>query len=156
MFAKLLAGEATEAYRLAQWSSDFIGSDPVKGRTAMVGSPLALSLLYRGLVGCSLGRPGWRDDMRSAIAMQRSIDAQGVTLPVLISVAYACGILTGALLGDDDAVRETAEAVRIGEERGDDVALEVARVAQGLVLNRRATAAECDVALELLPGRATP
>ena len=82
----------------------------------MVGSPLALSLLYRGLVGCSLGRPGWRDDMRSAIAMQRSIDAQGVTLPVLISVAYACGILTGALLGDDDAVRETAEAVRIGEE----------------------------------------
>ena len=43
-----------------------------------------------------------------------------MTLPVLISVAYACGILTGALLGDDDAVRETAEAVRIGEELADE------------------------------------
>ena len=56
--------------------------------------------------------------------MQRSVDAHGVTLPVLITVAYARGILTGALLADDDAVRETADAVRIAEERGDDVALE--------------------------------
>ena len=60
------------------------------------------------------------------------------------------GILTGALLADDDAVRETAEAVRIAEECGDDVALEIAHIAQGLVLSRRATAAERDLALELL------
>ena len=39
---------------------------------------------------------------------------------VLISIAYSCCMLTGALLADDDAVRETAEAVRIAEERGDD------------------------------------
>ena len=82
--------------------------------------------------------------------MQRSVDAHGVTLPVLITVAYARGILTGALLADDDAVRETAEAVRIAEERGDDVALELAHIAQGLVLSRRATAADRDVALEVL------
>ena len=73
-----------------------------------------------------------------------------MTLPVLISIAYACGMLTGALLADDDAVRETAEAVRIAEERGDDVALDLAHIAHGLVLSRRATAAERDVALELL------
>ena len=65
-------------------------------------------------------------------------------------MAYARGILTGALLADDDAVRETAEAVRIAEERGDDVALELAHLAQGLVLSRRATAADRDVALEVL------
>ena len=69
---------------------------------------------------------------------------------MLIGIAYAFGILTGALLADDDAVRETAEAVRIAEERGDDVALELAHIAHGLVLSRRATAAERDVALELL------
>ena len=116
----------------------------------LIGSPLAVSLLYRGLAGCSLGRPDWRNDMRSAIAMQRSVDAHGVMLPTVITVAYARGILTGALLADDDAVQETAEAVRIAEERGDDVALELAHGAQGLVLSRRPTAAERDVALEVL------
>ena len=128
VLAKLWAGEAVEAYRLAQWCIDLVGDDPVKGRNAIIGSPLAVSLLYRGLAGCSLGRPDWRDDMRTGIAMQRSVDAHGVTLPMLISVAYAVGILTGALLADDDAVRETAEAVRIAEERGDDVALEMAHM----------------------------
>ena len=68
----------------------------------------------------------------------------------LFGIGYARGILTGAVLADDDAVRETAEAVRIAEERGDDVALEMAHIAQGLVLSRRATAAERDLALELL------
>ena len=153
VFAKLHAGEAVEAYRLAQWSIDLVGGDPVKGRTPIFGmaaSPLAVALLYRGLVGCSLGRQNWRNDMRSAIAMQRSVDARGVMLPVLITGAYTRGILTGALLADDDAVREIAEAVRIAEERGDDVALEWAHLAQGLVLSRRATAADRDVALEVL------
>ena len=122
----------------------------MKGGNAIVGSPLAVALLYRGLAGCSLGRPDWRNDMRSGIAMQRSVDAHGVMLPVLITGAYARGILTGALLADDDAVRETAEAVRIAEERGDDVALGLAHIAQGLVLSRRAKSADRDVALELL------
>ena len=88
VLAKLLAGEATEAFRLARWSIDLVGSEPVKGRNAVVGSPLAVSLFYRGLVGCSLGRADWRDDMRSAIAMQRSVDATGVVLSSLISIGY--------------------------------------------------------------------
>ena len=150
VLAKLQAGEAVEAYRFAQWCIDLVGDDPVKGGNAIIGSPLAVALLYRGLAGCSLGRHDWRNDMRTGIAMQRSVDAHGVMLPVLITVAYARGILTGALLADDDAVRETAEAVRIAEERGDDVALELAHLAQGLVFSRRATAADRDVALEVL------
>ncbi len=150
MLAKLFAGEAVEAYRLAQWSIDLVGDDPVKGRNAIIGSPLAVALFYRGLAGCSLGRHDWRDDMRSAIAMQRSVDAHGVMLPLLITVAYARGILTGALLADDDAVRETAEAMRLAEERGDDFDLEVAHIAHGVVLSRRPTAADRDLALELL------
>jgi adenylate cyclase len=149
-FAKLFAGEATEAYRLAQWSIDMVGGDPVKGRTASLGSSLADSLLWRGLAGCSLGGQNWRNDIRSGIAMQRSVDANAVALLSLISLAYCFGMLSGALLADDDAVRDTAEAVRIAEERGDDVALEHARLAHGLVLSRRATAAEREAALGLL------
>jgi hypothetical protein len=68
----------------------------------------------------------------------------------LISMAYGLGLSTGALLPDDDAVWETAEAVRIAEEGGDDATLEVAQTAHGLVFSRRATAAERDVALGLL------
>ena len=138
VFAKLFAGEAVEAYRLAQWSINLVGSDPVKGMTTGFGSPLAASLLCRGFAGCSLGRHNWRNDIRSAIAMQRSVDAHGVTLPLLISMTYGFGILTGALLGDDDAVQETAEAVRIAEEGGDDDTLEMAHAARGLVLSHRA------------------
>ena len=150
VLAKLCAGEAVEAYRLAQWSIDLLGGDSVKGRTARFGSPLAVSLFYRGLAGCSLGRQNWRDDMRSGIAMQRSVDANGVALLSLISLAYRFGTLSGALLPDDDALEETADALRIAEERGDDVALDFAHVAHGLVLSRRATAAEREVALGLL------
>ena len=150
VFAKLSAGEAVEAYRLAQWCIDLVGGDPVKGMTTGFGSPLAVSLLCRGLAGCSLGRHNWRDDMRSAIAMQRSVDANGLVLSSLISVAYGSGIFTGALLADDDAVHETTEAVRIAEEGGDDVGLEMAHIARGLVLSRRATGADRDVALEVL------
>ena len=150
VLAKLVAGEAVEAYRLAQWCIDLVGDDPVKGGNAIIGSPLAVSLVNRGLVGCSLGRPDWHNDMRSGIAMQRSVDAHGVMLPVLITGAYARGILTGALLADDDAVQETAEAVRIAEEGGDDVGLEMAHIARGLVLSRRATGADRDVALQVL------
>jgi hypothetical protein len=150
ILAKLAAGEAGEAYRVAQWSIDMLGGDPVKGSTVISGSPLAVSLLYRGLAGCSLGRPDWRDDIRSGIAIQRSVDAKGLALATLISIAYAFGMLTGALLADDDAVRDTADAVRMAEERGEDVALEQARIAHGLVLSCRASGAERDVALGLL------
>jgi len=109
-----------------------------------------VSLFHRGLAGCSLGRQNWHNDMRSGIAMLRSVDAHGVVLLSLVSSAYAVGILTEALLADDDAVRETTEAARIAEERGDDVALEFAHIAHGLVLSRRPTAAERALALELL------
>jgi hypothetical protein len=148
--AKLVAGEAVEACRLAQWSIDLVGGDPVKGRRAGFGSPLAVSLFFRGLAGCSLGGANWRDDLRSAIAMERSVDAHGLPLLTLIGIAYALGILTGALLADDDALHETTEAARIAEEGSDDVRLACAHTAQGLVLSRHTTAADRDLALELL------
>ena len=65
-----------------------------------------------------MGRADWRNDIRNAIAMERSVSPHGAVRSRLISIAYIFGILTGALLADDDAARETAEAVRIAEESG--------------------------------------
>ena len=39
-----------------------------------MGSPLAIALAYRGVARYWLGRPGWRDDLRDAVAMARSSD----------------------------------------------------------------------------------
>jgi len=148
--AKLFGGEAVEAFRIVQWSIDLIGDDPVKGMKGGFGSPLAVSLFYRGLAGCCLGHANWRDDLRSGIAMQRAVGPREQVLSTLIGIGYIFGMLNGVMLADDDAVQETAEAVRISEESGDDVSLEFAHLAQGLVLSRHAEAAERLRALEAL------
>lgn len=59
-------------------------------------------------------------------------------------------MLHGTLLADHNAVQETAEAVRISEAAGDNVGLEFAYIAQGLVLSRQGEASERRKALELL------
>lgn len=148
---RALFSDAAHEPQIAELKRNFFASgDPLKGRKTGYGSPLAVSLFYRGVVGCSLGRVDWRDDMRSGIALERSVDVNGVVLSTLINIAYTFGILNGALLADDDALQETAEAVRIAEAGGDDVGLVQAHIARGLVLSRRATAAERAKALELL------
>ena len=55
VLAKLYAGEAVEAYRLAQWCIDLVGGDPVKGRTAIIGSPLAVVVALSRTGGMQLG-----------------------------------------------------------------------------------------------------
>ena len=47
---------------------------------------MAVSLFYRGMARCCLGQPCWRDDMRRAIEMQRSVDP--LVLSMLIGIAY--------------------------------------------------------------------
>jgi adenylate cyclase len=151
VLAKVLAGEPVEAYRIAQWATDMLGGDPLKGRPAPTsGSPLAMNMLYRGIAGCALARPGWRNDVRRAISLERSVNPEGVVLLFMIGVAYSFGSLVGAVLSDDRAVEETADLVQMAEEGGDDVVLGTAYLAHGLVLSRRGTAAERELGLEFL------
>ena len=150
VLAKLHAGEALEAYRVAQWAIDLLDGDAAEGKTAMAGSPLAMTMLYRGIAGSALAHPDWRDDLHRAIALERSVEPDGMVLLFLISVAYFFTIHVGALSPDEQAVEETAEVVRTAEERGDDVALGMAYGARGLVLSRRDTDAERQLGLELL------
>ena len=151
VMAKLLVGEALEAYRVAQWAIDLLDGDPAEGTAGAYGSPRATTLVWRGLAAISLGHPGWRDGVRRGIALERSLEPEGVVLLFLVSVSYCFAMHSEALLPDEARVQEIAEAVRIAEESGDDVAVATAHIAYGLVLSRRDTHAERNLGLELSP-----
>lgn len=150
VMAKLFAGEPLEAYRLADWSIGLIEGDSTSMEVPADSSPLALTLLWRGVAAMALGRPTWRDDLRRSIAILRSRDAHGMNLALMTSVQYGTCITAGALWSDDDAVTEMFEAERIAIDCGDDIALGVAQLARGLVLSRRPEASERDVGFGLL------
>ncbi|MGO9152097.1 ATP-binding protein [Mycobacterium sp.] len=137
MFAKLHAGEIGTADQLAQRVIDLLDGDPTKGTIPGLGSPLAMAHLYRGLAGSCLGRGGWRRDLRRAIAMQRGIDPNPAALVIPMTHGYAFGILTGTISSDEATQQDTAEAMQLAEQCGNDVGLALARVTRGLALIRR-------------------
>ncbi|MDT5352239.1 MAG: hypothetical protein QOJ56_771 [Mycobacterium sp.] len=144
-FAPIYAkGESAEMCEVLRWSQaviDLADGDPAKGNFIM-GSPLALALLQRAIARWCLGLPGWRDDMRHALAMGRSADAMSYT--AVVGYVYSAGIPLGVLTADDSAVREIEDALRIAERSSDDVALAWSRLALGVALVHRQTAAERD------------
>jgi hypothetical protein len=100
---------------------------------------LAVAFATRGLARYWLGRRGWRDDLRQAVAMARSADAVSFAMAVTDSVA---GIPFGVLAADDHAVRESEDALQVAERSGDDMALSNARLSLGAVLVHRPTNGE--------------
>jgi hypothetical protein len=95
-----------------------------------------------------LGRPGWRDDLRHGLAMARSADP--LTYAAVVAWGYFPGVPNGALAADDRAVRDIEDALGIAERSGNDMALAFARVALGVALVHRQTAAERDRGQTLL------
>ena len=71
--AKLESGEWSDVLRWSQRVIDLADGDPSKGNF-IFGSPLALAFAERAIARYSLGRPGWRDDLRHGLAMARSAD----------------------------------------------------------------------------------
>ena len=133
-FAKLEAGEAVEAMQLAQRVIDLAAGDPCKGNL-LVGSPLALALTIRGLARCSLGHPGWSDDVHQAVRTARAVDP---TSEVMVTTyTYSFAITNGAILPDATAMRDTAAALQAAEQSGDDVTLVLAQIARGIILLHR-------------------
>ena len=133
-FAKLEAGEAVEAMQLAQRVIDLAAGDPCKG-DLLVGSPLALALGIRGLARCSLGHPGWSDDVHQAVRTARAVDP---TSEVMVTTyTYSFAITNGAILPDAAAMRDTAAALQTAEQSGDDVTLVLAQIARGIILIHR-------------------
>ena len=83
-----------------------------------------------------------------ALAMARSADP--LTYAGVAALGYFPGISNGALAADDRAVREIEDALRIAERAGNDMALAFARMALGIALVHRQTAAERDRGQPLL------
>ncbi len=147
IYAKLGSAEFNDVLRWSQRVIDLADGDPSKGNF-LIGSPLAVALTTRGMARYCLGRPGWRDDLRQGLAMARSADP--LTYAAVAGYGYFPGISSGVLSPDDSAVCEIQDALRIAERSSDDLALAWARLALGVALVHRHTAAERDRGQTLL------
>jgi adenylate cyclase len=137
MFAKLHAGEVSEALRVAQAVIDLIGDDGSKGNVSGLGSPLAVALLYRAHARASIGELSWRADLTRAVAIQRDL-SEAAAVVIVITYGYTLAVTNGLLLPDAAALGETADVLRTAEKSGDDVAVALAQVAHGLLLTHAA------------------
>src|SRR6185437_7248130 len=107
---KTSTSEWSEVLRWSQRVIDLADGDPAKGNF-IVGSPLTVAFATRAIARYALGRPGWRDDLRHALAMARS--AAPVSYAVVVTYAYSGGIPNGVLRPDISALREIEDALRI-------------------------------------------
>ena len=139
MYARLGGGQLSDVLRWSQRAIELADGDPSKGNF-IIGSPLAAAFTMRAIARYCLGRPGWRDDQRHALAMARSADP--MSYANVIAWVYLVGIPFGVMAADDRAVRESAAALQNAERCGDDYALAQARAALGMALVHRHTAAE--------------
>jgi hypothetical protein len=139
IYAKIECGEWPHVLRWSQRMIDQAGGDPFKGNF-IFGSPLALAFTSAAMARYCLGRPEWRDDLNHALAMAHSADP--LTYAAVVALTYFPGIANGTLAADDRAVREIEDAIRIAQTSGNDMALAFARMALGVALVHRQTAAE--------------
>ncbi len=131
IYAKSEVGEVTEALRLAQRVIDLSDGDPPLSHLVM-GSPLEMATRNRGLTRLCLGIRGWRSDFDEAVRLGASFTAMSHAGAILYK--YVVAVPVGALPADAVALRETADALRIAEQAGDDYTMALAQLARGLVL----------------------
>ena len=79
-----------------------------------------------------MGHHGWKEDIRRAIGMSRSFDA--ITSTGVVWFGYITPVANGFLLPDTTALHDTAEALTVAEQSGDDLALDLARTVRAVVL----------------------
>ncbi|MEE6139494.1 adenylate/guanylate cyclase domain-containing protein [Mycobacterium sp. 050128] len=153
MFAKLHAGEAAEALRVAQAVTDLMADDGSTGNLMGwgLGSPLAVALLYRAQARAALGDSSWRADLRRALAIQRDFGERGIV--IVVTYGYSLSVTNGLLVADAAALAETAAVLRDAEKSGDASALALAQVTHGLVMTRAEAADHQAGAQLLLTGR---
>jgi adenylate cyclase len=133
ILAKCEAGEMREGLRLSERVIDLAAGDPTRG-SVVIGSPLALALAMRGFIKCCLGMPGWQEEADEAVAMARGRDAISYVMATMYKYVP---VQFGAIVPDDRALADTAEALRIAEESGDNFTVGFARFTRGWALVSR-------------------
>lgn len=131
--AKWNFGEMVEAMRLAQRAIDLAAGDPTMGNLIM-GSPLAYAIAMRASTRCCLGLPGWRTDFTEALSLADAVDRFSYCAVTMLKYIT---VMNWALLPDDDALADTAAALDIARQFGDDFLLTNAEFAHGALLVRR-------------------
>ena len=131
IYAKAEVGEVTEALGLAQQVIDLSEGDPPMSHLVM-GSPLEMATRNRGLTRLCLGIRGWRSDFDEAVRLASSSTPMAHAGAILYK--YVVPVPVGALPADATALRETADALRIAEQAGDDYTMALAQLTRGLVL----------------------
>jgi class 3 adenylate cyclase len=147
LYAKMESAEYSDMLRWTQRVIDLADGDPSKGNL-LLGCPLAYCYTSRGVARYYLGRPGWRDDLRHGLAMARSADP--LSYAAVVSLSYSAAIPNGVLRPDDSVVGEIEDALRIAERSGDDLAVANVRMALGMALVHRHSAAQRDRGQRLL------
>jgi hypothetical protein len=147
IYAKIESCEWSDGLRWSQRVIDLADGDPSKGNF-LFGSPLALAFASRAGARYCLGRDGWRDDQRHALAMARSADP--MSYAAVVGYVYNSGIAGGVLRPDDSVVREIEDALQVAERSSDDLALSNVRATLGVALVHRTSAAERDRGEKLL------
>jgi hypothetical protein len=147
IYAKMESAEWCDVLGWSQRVIELADGDPSKGNF-IIGSPLAVAFTNRAMSRYCLGRPGWRDDQRHALAMARSADPMSYAL--VVTYVYILGIPGGVLRPDDSVMRESEDALQNAERSGDDHAVTLARMTLGLALGHRPTASERDRGHKLL------
>jgi adenylate cyclase len=131
IYAKSEVGEMTEALRLAQRAID-LGDGESRGSNVLHGSPVERATRMRGLARLCLGIRGWQADFDEAVRVAALTDPTSHVGAILYK--YVVAVPVGALAADAVALRETADALRIAEQAGDDFTLALAQLVRGLVL----------------------
>jgi hypothetical protein len=147
IYGKFENAEWPDMLRWSQAVIDLADGDPAKGNF-IIGSPLAVAHVSRGIASYHLGRARWRDDLRHGLAMARIADP--MSHASVVAWVYNLGIPCGSLAADDAAMREIEDAVQTSERAGDDVATAIARMTLGIALVHRQTDAERDRGQQLL------
>ncbi|MBV8293362.1 MAG: cyclase, partial [Mycobacterium sp.] len=142
--------ESAQWSDMARWSQqviDLADGDPSKGNF-ILGSPLAVAIVSRGIAGYHLGWAGWREDVRHGVDLARRVDS--MSHAVVVAWAYNLGIPCGVLAADDSSVGVIKDALRSAERSGDDLATAVARMTLGTALVHRHSDADRDRGRKLL------
>jgi class 3 adenylate cyclase len=141
------AGEFGELLRWTQTVVELADGDPTKGAGFGIGSPLAAALAWRSVARWWLGRPGWPDDVRTALTMARNSDPGSLAL--VATWTYGLGIGHGVLRADDAAVHALEEAVHSAQACSDGT-VSVLMYAHGVALLNRGAPTDRRRGLELM------
>jgi hypothetical protein len=128
--AKLQAAEMADVLGWAQAAIDIADGDATRGNF-MLGSPLAMALVYRGFARCSMGLDGWRKDLDDGVAMARTADP--ATFAVAAAYKYV-NISRLVLSADEAAMAEIIEAFEVAQRCSEDLPVVLLRMIFGTVL----------------------